>query len=116
MNFIEIKPARSRSSLEISDKVRISFPTLKDKSKHTMLMYLGKDVAGQIGIHGGDKIKFYVDQTNPRIWFIKKSNDDSGYKVLDIKSKKGKGSSTLRIQMTWQLQLFKPSADEVPVQ
>lgn len=109
MNFREIRPSRNRSKSDVRDIVRISFP--KIKTGNTMIMYIGKNIAEQIGIHGGEKVKFYVDDHNPRIWFFKKSDDDIGYKILDIDRPSGKKSDVVRMQMTWKE--FKPEDDEI---
>ena len=116
MTFREVVPSRNRAGSDVKDKIRVSFPYIrKDKEKHgnTMIMYLGKDIAGKVGIHGNDKIKFFVDSSNSRIWLIKKAEDDVGYKVMDIERPSGKKSDTLRIQMTWKE--FEPNESEIPV-
>ncbi len=106
-----------RARDDTSGKVRVSFPRLKDSggksSKHTMILYLGKKVAEKIGIHSNDKIKFYIALGEPRIWLLKKSNDDVGYKVLDLKRPSGKASDAYRIQMTWKD--FTPDESEIPL-
>lgn len=116
-NFREIKPTRNRSRTDVSEKVRISFPQLKGSDdgapKHTMILYLGKKIAEKVGINGSDKIKFFVDSENPRVWLIKKSDTDVGYKVLDLKRPSGKESDVYRIQMTWKE--FQPSDAEIPL-
>jgi hypothetical protein len=114
-NFREIRPTRNRSRADVSDMVRVSFPQLKSEStgqpKHTMILYLGKKVAEKVGIIASDKIKFYVDLDNPRIWLIKKSQNDVGYKLLDLKRLSGKAADAFRFQMTWKE--FQPSEADI---
>ncbi|WP_412758318.1 hypothetical protein [Legionella bozemanae] len=115
MSFIELKPSRNMSK-NTRNMVRVSFPIMKrDKAAigNSLILYIGKDIASQIGLKGGDKIKFYVDSDNPRLWWVKKSDDGNGYKILDVKRKSGETGDTLRIQMTWKK--FKPDESEIAV-
>lgn len=107
MKLRELKPARNVTKVNTKDKVRVAFQELKQKKTkqhvgYAMLMYIGKDIAQKIGLHGGDRIRFYVDAVNPRIWFVKKSDSGVGYKVRDLKRNGGKSSDTLRVQLTWK--------------
>lgn len=114
-NFREIKPTRNRSRKDVSCVVRVSFPQLKggtaETSKHTMILYLGKKIAEKVGIAANNKIKFFVDSTNPRVWLIKKSENDVGYKLLDLKRPSGKAADAFRFQMTWKE--FRPTEMDI---
>jgi hypothetical protein len=48
-----------------------------------MVMYLGCELCQQL--QEGDKIKFFIEADNPRIWWIKKAEDDRGYCLCNPK-------------------------------
>ncbi len=116
-NFREIRPTRNRSRADVSNMVRVSFPQLKGDGKgspkHTMILYLGKKIAEKVGIHADGKIKFFVDSSNPRVWLIIKSQNDVGYKLLNLKRPSGKEADAFRFQMTWKE--FQPTEADIPL-
>lgn len=112
MGFREVVPQRNTSKANVSSSIRASFPrTGKDKKSNMLNMYIGIDIAKKFGFKDGDKISFNVDESNPRIWLLLKSEDGIGYTLID--SKKGKGSTNLRMQMTWKE--FIPDEKERPI-
>jgi bifunctional DNA-binding transcriptional regulator/antitoxin component of YhaV-PrlF toxin-antitoxin module len=115
MAFREIRPTRSRSTSDVSDVVRVSFQSFKEKNqegfRYSMILYIGKKIAELLGIQGSDKIRFYVDSENPRVWLVKKSDNQTGYKTLDLKRKSGKTSDALRVQLSWKE--FIPTEEEM---
>lgn len=99
MGFREIRPQRNSSSANRKNTIRVSFPKIKATNKYNMNMYIGINVAHKLDFRDGDKISFNVDEDNPRIWLLKKAQDDVGFKLID--STKNKDGATLRLQMTW---------------
>ena len=108
MAYKEIFPQNYQSRLNTKAIVRVSFPYIKVKSVNvkkvvgnSMTMYIGKEVADVINIQGGDRVKFFVDSRNPRIWFIKKSTDGIGYKVAELRRQTDRPAGCVRLHMTW---------------
>lgn len=110
MGFKEVKPLRNNSSINREKNVRVSFSKIKATGTFNLNIYIGKTVAQEYGFKSGDKIKFYVDEDNPRIWLLKKSTDGIGYSLID--ATKDKEGSVLRLQMGWRDKQFVPKDAE----
>lgn len=100
MGFKEVIPQRIRASSNAINIIRVSFSKMNKTGTYNINIYIGVNVAKKIGLKDSDKIKFYIDEDNPRLWLIKKADDGGGYKVID--PKKSKDSVNLRLQMTWK--------------
>ncbi|HAT2123407.1 TPA: hypothetical protein JBB10_01485 [Legionella pneumophila subsp. pneumophila] len=111
MGFKEVRPQRISASSNASNLIRVSFSKPLKSKKFNINIYIGIHIAEKIGLKADEKIKFYIDEDNPRLWLIKKANDGVGYKVID--PKKTKDSSSLRLQMGWDK--YTPNEDEISV-
>lgn len=100
MGFKEVIPQRIRASSNAVNIIRVSFSKMNKTGVYNINIYIGINAAKKIGLKDSDKIKFYIDEDNPRLWLIKKADDEGGYKVID--PKKSKDSVSLRLQMTWK--------------
>jgi len=115
MSFVEVKKQREYMRANTANIVRVSFHQHGNKKTgqikgYNMHLYLGKDIAKRVGIEKGDRIKFYTEESNPKIWFIRKAADHRGYSVVDSQQANGTWTNAFRIVMKWNA--FEPTAEE----
>jgi hypothetical protein len=116
--FKEVFPSRRGKSSDprlANQQVKISFPIIRNREDslhrvHAMVMYLGKNLCKPLNVQEGDKIKFFFEKDNPRIWWIKKANDGTGYTLFNPKGADNP-TAMLKFQMTWRI--FKPDETEI---
>lgn len=60
-----------------------------------MRLSIGKDIADTLNFKKGQRINFSVDEDNTRVWLLKKSIDDYGFKISQAKS-----SNNIMIQIS----------------
>ncbi len=106
MDFTTVKPKKVKTNTNTIKKIRIAFRKLKKSIyKHSLTLYIGKEIADQIGIKPGDKITFSYNPENNKIWLLKKSIDGSGFTL-------GKQHECIFIlQLTWDL--FEPEDENL---
>jgi len=120
-NFVELKPTRQK--LTVSDlhlarqQIKVGFQPLRYpknplKTVYGMVMYVGMDICQQLQLQAGDKIKFFIEKQNPRIWQIKKAWDDLGYTLFNP-NRNIRSSCYLKCQITWEF--FEPLPSEKPL-
>lgn len=117
-NFVELKPTCQRLSVPDLDLARqqikvgfqqLQYPKNPLKTVYGMVMYIGFDICHPLHLQAGDKIRFFIEKQNPRIWQIKKALDDQGYTLLNSHRNKA-NSRYLKCQITWQF--FDPLPSE----
>jgi hypothetical protein len=112
MNFIKLKNKKGVRSHVSPDQVRFTFKKIKRKERnywwYMLIIYLGKNKAEEVGIKAGDKVGFFYEEENPRVWLLKKSTDDSGHKVG---KKSNQNSPYFIIQIVWNLSI--PNKEEL---
>ena len=69
MGFKEVKPQRISASSNASNLIRVSFSKQSQSKKFNINIYIGIHIAEKIGLKADDKVKFYIDEDNPRLWF-----------------------------------------------
>lgn len=109
MTFKEILPSRVRSNVYMGDKVKIGFPILQGRQQ--LVIVFGRGVADKIGVSGGDKVRLFVEESNPLIWQLKKGGLSSGWKLVDINKKKS-GEPVYKLQLAWNQAIPKGFEDK----
>lgn len=92
--FRQIHPGKKESDYSALDKIKLVFVDIKKtkEGRSTVVgtafrLQIGMNVARTVGLNAGDKVNFYVDDEEPRIWFIRKSDTDTGYTLFSNKQK-----------------------------
>ena len=118
--FIELRPFRQRDSTSCVSRqqIKVSFPIVQHRHDplrcvHAMVMYIGIDLCQPLNLQAGDKIKFFIEENNPRIWQIKRAWNDQGYTLCNPKGI-NQPSHNVKFQMLWKF--FKPPLSEMPTQ
>ena len=106
MTFVELFPTRSRNranSFE-DDKAKV-YLISKSEDKTAVKIYIGKIILTKLGWSEGTKIRFFVDDYNPLIWKLEKSQTEKGWTLYG--SKRKAHGPFLMIQLTWKHPGFK---------
>lgn len=90
MAFIEIKKRRKGRHSLSEKEVKFRFFKIK-KNKYILFVYIGKEILDQMSCNIDDRTKFFIDESNPRLWLIKKSNNEEGFKIGKANSKSTNG-------------------------
>jgi hypothetical protein len=113
-NFVELKPVwRSLSDAQQArQQIKVGFQPIRHRKKalktvYGMIMYIGTELCQPLQLQAGDKIKFFIEENDSRIWQIKKAGDDVGYTLFKANSR------YLKCQITWQF--FDPTPSEIPL-
>ena len=108
MAFVQHKPTRTRSNANVSKKIRASFK-VKEKDDNaktiTLTIYIGKIIAKEMGFGKDFKLNFFYDDEDNRKWMLKKPDDGSGYKAVEL-NKESEDVGCFRIQMTLKIPDF----------
>jgi|SRR5690348_611222 len=107
MTFIEHEPIRKscQNKNSIKNSVKMSFC----KKTNHLKIYIGREIAEKIKLTEKDKVNFYIDSTDKRKWFIKKSeNENEGYRASLTTYK----HNSIKIQITFRTpEVFKSDSD-----
>lgn len=95
MEFIKLIPGTRRKK-DSAKKVRILFARAQNKYDN-LLIFIGKTVADQVGLHQGDKVSFSYDNENNRTFLVKKSVKNLGFKLSKHTN------NIYKIQLAWDL-------------
>jgi hypothetical protein len=121
-NFVELKPTRQRLSLPglhlARQQIKVSFQRLRYdentlKTAYAMVMYIGMGLCQPLQLQARDKIKFFLEENDDRIWQIKKAWDDQGYTLFNPHQNKAV-SRYLKFQMVWRF--FDPTPSYLRLQ
>ncbi len=105
-NIIFIHPKRNRPSSVLSREiVRVAFSKINNRHSHSIVIYLGKNLAKKIGLSAGYKVSVGYHKKNKRNIFLKKS--DYGFTLLELN---GKSAPAFRIMFDWTI--FTPKDDD----
>lgn len=104
MTFKELFPTRQRITSFVEDKVKI-YLISKTEDKTAVKIYIGNLLLTKLGWSEGTKIRFFVDDDNPLIWKLEKSQTEKGWTLYD--SKNHPQNRFLMIQLTWNHPGFK---------
>jgi len=100
MVFEIYKPEKTRMrSIESKKSIRVAFRCGQKTKKTTpwnIHIYVGIEIAQKMGLKEGEKISFYVDRDNPRLWLMKKpTTQTSGYTLSGV-------PNALRTAFKWE--------------
>lgn len=106
----------SKANTNMIARSSFTFKTFKRKDgtsikKATYLnLYLGINLLKRIGLEEDDHVKLFIERSNSRIWFLKKSVDNKGRKLIIYRQHTGAYSQYYRIQYPWKQ--FSPTEEE----
>ena len=75
--------------------IRICFSYWGD-GKSGLVIYIGKQILSHLGISENGRVRFFVDDENPRQWLIKKSDNTQGYQLTRA------SKACVKCQITWR--------------
>jgi len=109
-NFREVKPIRNRvlgkKQENLNEKVKAGFIRHSVKAKngekviHILSLLIGIDVAKEIGVKLGDKVKIFVAEDSPRTLLITACRDGVGHTASKLP--KSSTAPMLRVLKEWQ--------------
>jgi hypothetical protein len=121
-NFVELKLIRSGRFVPdfqvARQQIKVGFRVARHhenplKTVYGMVLYIGIEICQQLQLQAGDKIKFFIEEKNPRTWQIKKALDDCGYTLINSSQSKSLNHRYLKCQITWRF--FNPTPEEIPL-
>lgn len=100
MGYTQLKPIRPRrdNSVDISNKVRVSFPKVKGSVR--LHIEFGRFVMQKLGVKSGDRFAVWIDDENPLVWLLKKDTDPhNSWKVVSLNP--NNANSNFAMRLTW---------------
>jgi hypothetical protein len=95
----EVRPIRHRSSPKnIPEIIRVCF-SYWGEGKSGLVIYIGKQILKSLAIEENSRIRFFVDDDNPRRWVILPSDGVQGYQL-------GRASEgCVKCQIMWRVDI-----------
>lgn len=104
MAFKEIISKVGRREESFVEGIRASFT--KRGTKYCLSLRIDPAIAMKMNLSGGDRIRFFVNEQNPRSWLIKKSdNMEQGFKLSRTKN------NFLKSSFTWNI--YEPAREDM---
>lgn len=110
MTFIELPQKRAHNrnpGVYLGDKIKIAFLTLKSKvtndvlkNRSLLVLYIGTDIATQLGLKEGDRLSIAIDDMFPQVWHLTK-RADTGWKLIRVNKHRLGKNAPLKVQLTW---------------
>lgn len=77
------------NQLSKSKVIRATFRHRKNINSYMLNFSIGEEVYKKANLTAGDKIRMFVDDENPRLWCLKKSDLNFGYTLGHRKGSRG---------------------------
>ena len=95
--FREIQPVKGRRPLKnAAEIIRVYFSYLNEH-RSGLVIYIGKQILSRLAIAENARIRFFVDEDNPRYWLITPADDTQGYQLIRA------SRDCVKCQLTWHI-------------